>query len=524
VISPTRARGRVLVVDDSESTRYIVATWLQRNGYETVEAATGAEALARLAGADLVILDVHLPDITGFEVCAAIKADPETAALPVLHVSATAVDVADRAAGLNGGADGYLTEPVDSEELLATVRALLRYSGERRKAERLAERLGRLTRASLTINATHTRSELLAAAASEAATLFEGPAAIVDFTEDTGMVALAGHNGGPRQTRPQGDWVRAVDQAADGVVETGEVLDAWRDLLGPDVEAVLVLSAAARGSAGRVILAASVESDVRFRAEDELLGRQLTQSLTLAMDNLRLLTEEQRIAMTLQRSLLPARLPEVPGLDLEARYSASSEHALVGGDFFDALELPSGDVIVAIGDVQGHSLAAATIMAELRYSLRAYILEGHGATDVLARLDILLAQGHPDECATVCLLQVSADRRSMTVANAGHLPPLLLQDGEALFIDSGGVLLGLGTRSDAVEVSLSDDAMVVLVTDGLVERRGIGLDESLEELAQVALSARGPSGLCDHLISHFTQGNGEADDDMAVVVVSRRAG
>ena len=521
---PERPRARVLVVDDSESTRYIVATWLRRNGYQAIEATTGDEALSRVVGTDLVILDVHLPDMSGFEVCAAIKADPATAAVPVLHISATAVNVADRAAGLNGGADGYLTEPVDPEELLATVRALLRYSGERRKAERLADRLGRLTRASLIINAAHTRSDLLATAATEAAALFEGPAAIVDFTDQTGMVAVAGHRGGARQLRPPGGWIEVVDPAPTGVVEAGDALDAWGEVLGKDVEAVLLVPAPARGSSGRVLLAVAVEPDSDFQAEDELLGRQFMQSLTLALENLLLLTEEQRIAMTLQRSLLPARLPAVPGLDLDARYSASSEHALIGGDFFDALERPSGDLVVAIGDVQGHSLAAATIMAELRYSMRAYILEGHTATDVLERLDLILAQGHPDETATVCLLQVSADRRSAVVANAGHIPPLLVQDGTARFLESDGVLLGLGGRSETVEVALSDDAVIVLVTDGLVERRGIGLDESLEELAKVALGAAGdPTGLCDHLICHFAEGDGKADDDdMAVVVVARR--
>jgi serine phosphatase RsbU (regulator of sigma subunit)/DNA-binding response OmpR family regulator len=514
----------VLVVDDSESTRYIVATWLRRNGYSTIEATTGDEALSRVVGTDLVILDVHLPDMSGFEVCAAIKADPATAAVPVLHVSATAVNVADRAAGLNGGADGYLTEPVDPEELLATVRALLRYSAERRKAERLADRLGRLTRASLIINAAHTRSDLLATAATEAAALFEGPAAIVDFTDQTGMVAVAGRRGGTRQLRPPDGWVEVVDPATTGVLEAGGALDAWGEVLGEDVEAVLLVPAPARGSSGRVLLAVAVEPDSDFRAEDELLGRQYMQSLTLALENLLLLTEEQRIAMTLQRSLLPARLPEVSGLDLDARYSASSEHALVGGDFFDALELPTGDVMVAIGDVQGHSLAAATIMAELRYSMRAYILEGHTATDVLARVDRIIAQSHPDETATVCLLQVSADRRSMIVANAGHIPPLLLQDGTARFLESDGVLLGLGGRSEALEVALSDDAVIVLVTDGLVERRGTGLDDSLEDLAKVALGAAGdPARLCDHLICHFADGEGQADDDdMAVVVVARR--
>jgi PAS domain S-box-containing protein len=122
-----RKKTVILHVDDNPATRYTIGRTLGREGFRVREAATGIEAL-RLAkeGPDLVILDVKLPDIGGFEVCRRLKADPATATIPVLHLSATYVTDEAQATGLDGGADGYLVQPVDARVLVATVKALLR--------------------------------------------------------------------------------------------------------------------------------------------------------------------------------------------------------------------------------------------------------------------------------------------------------------------------------------------------------------------------------------------------------------
>src|SRR3954447_5778772 len=126
----------ILVVDDDAGKRYSVAKILQRSGYATREATTGAEALQLVADQpDLGILDVKLPDVSGFEVCRRIKADPATSSIPVLHLSTTFVDIEDKVQGLEGGADGYLTDVLEPLELIATVRALLRA----RRAEEAAQ-------------------------------------------------------------------------------------------------------------------------------------------------------------------------------------------------------------------------------------------------------------------------------------------------------------------------------------------------------------------------------------------------
>jgi CheY-like chemotaxis protein len=120
----------VLVVDDSDSKRYIMASWLRRAGYSVVEAATGQDALniVERDPPNLAVLDVHLPDMSGLAVCARIKQSKASAGIPVLHVSAIAVDAADRSVGLDTGADAYLVDPIEPREFLSTVGALVRQS------------------------------------------------------------------------------------------------------------------------------------------------------------------------------------------------------------------------------------------------------------------------------------------------------------------------------------------------------------------------------------------------------------
>lgn len=123
---------KILHVDDTDAQRYALSRVLRHAGFEVLEARTGRQALdLAIQIPDLVILDVNLPDIDGFTVCKQIKANEATSRIPVLHLSATMVSTAARVAGLDGGADAYLVQPVQHEELLATVRALLRV----RKAE-----------------------------------------------------------------------------------------------------------------------------------------------------------------------------------------------------------------------------------------------------------------------------------------------------------------------------------------------------------------------------------------------------
>lgn len=140
-IGAANANGiTVLVVDDNDALRYSITRALKEAGYNTLEAKTGTEALARAAELpSLITLDINLPDIDGFQVCRRLKSSPETAHIPILHVSSTFTDPKSRVHGLQGGADAYLAEPIDRSELVATVAALLRLKNAESEARRQAE-------------------------------------------------------------------------------------------------------------------------------------------------------------------------------------------------------------------------------------------------------------------------------------------------------------------------------------------------------------------------------------------------
>ncbi len=190
----------VLVVDDSRTKRYLLVNWLTRAGFTVLEAETGGEALSRVGvdPIDLVVLDVRLPDLSGFEVCERIKsAHP---ALPVIHVSAHAIDTNNRTQGLTRGADAYLAEPIEPEELVATAQSVLRYYQARRRAELLAERLTGLADTTVAVHAAPSFTKLLQVAAAGAAEIFKSPAAVIAETFDGDCLAgvCAGPGAGPR--------------------------------------------------------------------------------------------------------------------------------------------------------------------------------------------------------------------------------------------------------------------------------------------------------------------------------------
>ena len=132
--------ARLLIVDDTEANRYAVARHLKANGFEVREAGTGSAALAEVERdlPDMVVLDIRLPDISGLEVARRLRSNPRTAGLPILHISASFTDSVSLARGLDNGADGYLTHPVDPLVLLATIRGLFRARAAEREAFAMA--------------------------------------------------------------------------------------------------------------------------------------------------------------------------------------------------------------------------------------------------------------------------------------------------------------------------------------------------------------------------------------------------
>ncbi|MFG1996562.1 SpoIIE family protein phosphatase [Actinoplanes sp. NPDC048988] len=503
----------VLVVDDSATKRYLLVSWLTRAGFTVRQAETGTEALRMLpgSGVDLVVLDVKLPDMSGFDVCERIKTDVEYGTVPVIHVSAHAVDVVDRTQGLNRGADAYLVEPIEPDELIATVHAVLRYYSARRRAETLATRLVRLAEATLEINSAPTLDGLLTAAAEGALDIFGAPVVVVAETADGDTLAATGE--AVRRWSPSD---RSV--AVGSLVRREEPSD-WDLVEWPAGDTVAV--AAARLRADRPPVFVAVPSSSQTPGFPVL--RQLSQAVAAAVEAQRSYDEEHRIAVTLQRSLLQSRLPEVPGLELAMRYEPAGAQTEVGGDFYE-LTMLEGRLLVAIGDVAGHSLHAATVMAEVRHAVRAYAVEGHPPGKVLSLVNRFMRTVLPAESATICLLTLDPATGSVRLASAGHLPPLLhTPDGGARYLEPRGPLLGINApRPDDLEFVLPLGGTLVLYTDGLVERRDADIDVGLAALAEASSTIE--PDLDDFGRRLLTQlgGTGQQADDIAVVALRRR--
>ncbi|MEU1425083.1 fused response regulator/phosphatase [Kitasatospora sp. NPDC005751] len=530
------AAATILVLDDNDINRYLVRSWLVRGGHTVVEAADGTEGLALLAAAgdqdlpELAVVDVRLPDMSGFEVCERIKADPRTASVPVIHISATAIEVDDRAQGLHRGADAYLTEPIAPSELLATVTAALRYARARRRAERLAARVAILNRTTLAVHGVSGAEAFTARAAAGTATLMSSPAVALALSPDEQALQVAvvdrpapdGATTAPRlSTADAGLLDRLTDHALGDATgaETAVLsradwhalaarLDAGLTELLPGEVAVLLT----RTKHGRPPVALVVDAPATTGPDDRGLFSQLGQACALALEAMRARSEEHALVLTLQRTFLPDRLPEVAGVDLAVRYKPAADHTEIGGDFYEAIETPAG-LLLAIGDVAGHSLKAAMVMGELRHALRAYAIEGHDPRTLLERLDALLVRLRPTMTATVCLVLVEPGGRRIHVANAGHLPPLLrLPDGSTRYLTEHGILLGLNLpHPPAVSHAVPAGSTLLLLTDGLVEVPGEDLDESLAALGRaVSAAGQGLDELCDQLLDDF--GKAKTDD------------
>ncbi|MEU9505841.1 SpoIIE family protein phosphatase [Micromonospora sp. NPDC048170] len=503
----------VLVVDDSPTKRYLLVSWLSRAGFTVLEAENGGEALARVGvdPLDLVVLDVRLPDMSGFEVCERIKAAHP--AMPVIHVSAHAVDVVDRAQGLTRGADAYLAEPIEPEELVATSHAVLRYYRARQRAELLAERLLGLADTTVAVHSAPNFVRLLEAAAAGAAEIFKSPAAVIAETFDGDCVA--GVSAGPDATSTTVGWTVDDTGVPTGTTVRVDEPAAW-DLV--DWPADTVTVAAARLREDRAPLYVVVPTATQTARTPVL--RQLAQAVAAAVEAQRSFDEEHRIAVTLQRSLLPRRIPEIDGLDLAVRYEPASAQTEVGGDFYELVML-DGHLLLAIGDVAGHSLHAATVMAELRHAVRAYAVEGHQPGEILNRVNELMRALLPNELATICVLLLHPPTGRIRLASAGHLPPALSLDGKVEFVQHSAPLLGIrAQRPPDLEFVLPAGATLVFYTDGLIERRDATIDDGLAALAVAA--GRVDDDLdrfCERLLVELAPP--EIGDDVAVVALRR---
>jgi sigma-B regulation protein RsbU (phosphoserine phosphatase) len=276
-------------------------------------------------------------------------------------------------------------------------------------------------------------------------------------------------------------------------------------------------------SAGRVIgvLYVGTRAPRRFTGDDvELL--QLVADRTAHATQARLRSLDRATAYALQRSLLPARPPRIAGLELAVRYVPGAEVG-VGGDWYDVFDLPSGHIGLAIGDVAGNGLHAAVVMGRIRSALRAYAMESDDPADVLTRLDRKVQRFEPEAMATAIYAVVNPTLDTVTLANAGHLPPIVTDPGEPGRLAIVKPDLPLGAYADATrhntDLPLPEGSGLFFYTDGLVERRDRPISAGLQRLAD-ALTAAPPDTLCTAAMAALLDDRGPADD-VAILALRR---
>jgi PAS domain S-box-containing protein len=266
----------------------------------------------------------------------------------------------------------------------------------------------------------------------------------------------------------------------------------------------------------------------KITEEERVFLEALAGQCSLAVERAAMYEREHTTAETLQRSLLPDKLPSVPGLVMAARYLPVARNMEIGGDWYDAFWLADRRLAVAVGDVMGKGLIAAAGMGRVRNALRALALTDPRPAAVLGGLDRLFAATELDEqVTTVAYLVIDPETGEGVLGNAGHLPALVLENDQPPRFDEveAGTPLGWPSPRKQHAFSLQPGSTAVFYSDGLVENRSRGLDAGLEELAAVSARAEEtvrdqPERLLQYLVDRMLAGH-EQDDDVTVLVVHR---
>jgi PAS domain S-box-containing protein len=500
------AAPRILVVDDNADIREYVAGLLAPD-YTVRTAVDGVDGLAqaRENPPDLVLTDVMMPRMDGFELLAELQADKLTVGVPVVMLSARAGEDGTLE-GLDAGADDYLVKPFTARELLARVRANLELDRARRTRRQLERSRGLLAEA-----------QRLARVGSWEIDLVTGKTEMSDEyyrvmgrsreelagLEWAEIVELVAH---PDDRHRVEENLSSADEAGFHYEFRVRRSDGSEILVAVYGEAVL------DEHGEREVLRGSVQDITERRAAEE--------ALALAAANAEAAAREHSIADQLQRSLLPQTGFELEHLEVATYYRAGVEGTQVGGDWYDVIELGGGRTALVVGDVMGRGVRAAAVMGQLRSAVRAYARLDLPPADLLESLDGLVRDLGEDQIVTCIYAVFDPADQVLRFANAGHLPPIVATPGGECHVVEGteNPPLGVGPFNlTQLEIDLSSNTRVVLYTDGLVERRGEDLDLGIKKLALQVAELTGPvDGVPEELAAAMLPDG--PDDDVAILV------
>jgi PAS domain S-box-containing protein len=256
-------------------------------------------------------------------------------------------------------------------------------------------------------------------------------------------------------------------------------------------------------------------------ALDVPIFEEVGRRIVLAIESSLIFERERLVATTFQQAALPATLPAAAGVTFDAFYHPAQHEAMVGGDWYDALKLADGRIVISIGDVAGSGLGAAVIMSAMRQVIRGVAQVYADPSAILDAADRTLKSEHPDRIVTAVVGVFDTVARTFTYASAGHPSPFLRsEDGELLELAERGLPLGLRSRDDAQTsiVNLPDRAMLVFYTDGLIEssRNPLDGERRLRELLQRPHVLRSPDAARSIFDAMLERG---AHDDVAVLTL-----
>jgi PAS domain S-box-containing protein len=350
------------------------------------------------------------------------------------------------------------------------------------------------------------------------------PRRVVALARDAEHQALLDehYGGGGARLDSQNPMVR--------VARSGEAQVEFAERLG--MRASMLVPLAARGRSHGVMALGFEELRDEESARTLSLFEDVARRAALALDNARLYNERAHVARTLQRSLLPTELPDVPGVELAARYAAAGEGNEVGGDFYDCFAGLGDEWITVIGDVCGKGPEAAAITALTRYTLRTSVLHGGGPVEALQELNEVLLRQKLDHrfCTVLCaVLTPGPDGLHVRLASGGHpLPVVARSDGTAGPVGRPGTLLGVlpYPRLHEDELVLGIGESLVMYTDGVIEASPLddafGPERLADFVARMTGSSAGEIAAAIEAEAIRLQG-GSARDDVAVLVARRLA-
>jgi serine phosphatase RsbU (regulator of sigma subunit) len=311
--------------------------------------------------------------------------------------------------------------------------------------------------------------------------------------------------------------------------ESAQDEEHYQAIMDIGMRSAIIVPMTARGRTLGALSFVSGPSGRRFDEQDVELAQELARRCATAIDNARLYTDRSYIARTLQQSLLPVELPDIPGVEAAARFRPTGEGNEVGGDFYDMFETGNRGWAVVMGDVCGKGPDAAAVTALARYTLRAAAMRDNLPSRTLATLNEALLRQRDDRrfCTVAYAYIEKLDRGARAgVSTGGHPLPLLLRaDGTVETVGLPGTLLGV-----VPDPSLEDQAVMldpgdalVFYTDGVIENR-LGADGVLDERRLAELVATCAGGGADAIASRVEEAavlsqGGQPKDDIAVLVL-----